>query len=111
MPGVDATTVADSISAYNSWVSEADYGDESWRIQRRDQATLVALCQATPRVISMLEAHYSTVRHTEAALTLDQFGYCDWSVGASRIPDGLVNAPPMWQMIMCVSPDAVEEFA
>jgi hypothetical protein len=71
----------------------------------------MTLCQATPTVIQMLEDHYSTVRHTEGALTLDQLGYCDWGVGTSRIPEGITNAPPIWKMIMDVKAEAIEEFA
>lgn len=96
--------MTDSIKEYNSRVCKA------WRIQGRNYTTLVALRQATPTVITMLEDHYSTVRHTEGALTLEQLGYCDWSVGVSRIPPGLPNVPPMWTEIMSVSSQAIEEF-
>lgn len=59
----------------------------------------------------MLEDHYSSLRHTEGALSLDQLGYCDWAVGHSRIPDVLLDrAPPLWTEIMKVSPAVLEEF-
>jgi hypothetical protein len=98
--------MAASIKKYNLAVRI-----NSWKIQGRNQTTLLSLCQATPTVIQMLEDHYSTVRHMEGALTLDQLGYCDWGVGASRIPEGITNAPPIWKIIMDVKAEAIEEFA
>ena len=74
------------------------------------QTILVALCQAAPSVISMLEDHYSAVRHTDGALTLEQLDYCNWSV-VSRIPCERIFAPMVWKVIMCVSPEAIAEFA
>ena len=88
---------------YNERVPHAD-----WRIQRQHQTVLTALCEATPSTISLLEDHYSTVCHTEGALTLEQLG--ELSVGISRIPNGMINVPPLWKIIMDVSPEAIEEF-
>jgi hypothetical protein len=116
MPGVDAivvgpTTVAakchmyKSISEYNAWVTHA-----TSRIDGKHQTVLIALCEATPTTISLLEDHYSTVRHTEGALTLEQLGYCDLSVGISRIPNVKLNVPAIWKAIMNVSLEVIEEF-
>ncbi len=114
MPGTDnsaagitaARQMSDSIASYNSKVPR-----KAWRIQGRSQTALIALCQATPAALSMLEDHYSAVCHTEGALAFDQLGYCDLSVGTSRIPNDMPAAPPIWKKIMEVSPEAVEEFA
>lgn len=107
---VDITTTAakqmnNSILEYNDRVRNA-----AWRIQRRTQTVLVALCEATPTTISLLEDHYSTIRHTDGALTLEQLGFCDLTAGISRIPNGMLDVPPIWKMIMHVSPNAIEEF-
>ena len=99
------TQLRNTILEYNSRMP-----DKTWILQGRTETTLVALCQAAPTVISMLEDHYSAVRHTDGALTLELLGYCNWSV-VSRIPCGRIFAPMVWKIIMCVSPEAIEEFA
>jgi len=98
--------MSNSIAEYNKRVTQ-----RTWIIQGRNYTTLMALCQATPTIIAMLENHYSTVRHSEGALTLEQLSYCDWVVGSSRIPDGMIVAPTMWKMIMDVTSAAMEELA
>ena len=98
--------MTNSIKAYNSKVS-----NKSWKIQGRNHSILLSLSQASDRVIRLLEDHYSTTRHSEGALTMDQLSYCEWGVGSSRIPDGQINTPTMWKMIMTVTAGAIEEFA
>ena len=98
--------MTNSIKAYNSKVS-----NKSWKIQGRNHSILLSLSQASDRVIRLLEDHYSTTRHSEGALTMDQLSYCEWGVGSSRIPEGQINTPTMWKMIMTVTAGAIEEFA
>ena len=113
--GIDISSVTPKVAAKYMTNSIAEYNkrmpQRTWKIQGRNHTTLMALCQATPVVISMLEHHYSTVRHSEGALTLEQLGYCDWVVGSSRIPEGVMDAPALWKSIMNVTADAMEEFA
>ena len=113
--GIDVSTAAPKLAAKYMANSIAEYNKRTthraWKIQGRTHTTLMALCQTTPKVISMLESHYSTVRHSEGALTLDQLGYCDWALGSSRIPDGIADVPTMWKMMMDVTPASMEEFA
>ena len=113
--GIEVSTATPKVAAKQMAASIAEFNKrvpcKSWKIQGRAHTTLLALCQASPTVISMLEDHYSTVRHSEGALTIDQLGYCDWVVGSSRIPDGMIDAPTMWKIIMDVTASAMEEFA
>jgi len=113
--GIDVSTATPKIAAKHMSNSIAEQHKRTthrtWKIQGRNYTTLMALCQATPTIISMLEDHYSTVRHSEGALTLEQLGYCDWAVGSSRLPDGMSDAPNVWKMIMDVTSTAMEEFA
>jgi hypothetical protein len=113
--GIDVSTATPKVASKHMAVSIAEYNRRmtcrSWKIQGRNHTTLMALCQATPTIIAMLEDHYSTARHSEGALSLEQLGCCDWVVGSSRIPEDILDAPTMWKTIMEVSTVAMEEFA
>ena len=99
--------MTNSIKAYNSKVS-----NKSWKIQGRNHSILLSLSQASDRVIRLLEDHYSTTRHSEGALTMDQLSYCEWgSAPPGFHPEGQINTPTMWKMIMTVTAGAIEEFA
>lgn len=113
--GIDLSTASVKVASKHMTSVMSEYNsrvpNNQWKIQGRNQTMMIALCHAPPAIISMLEDHYSTFRHTEGALTLDQLSFCEWRVGTSRIPEGVLNASPMWTMIMCVSSLAMEEFA
>ena len=113
--GIDVSTATPKVASKHMAVSIMEYNKRmtcrSWKIQGRNHTTLMALCQATPTIIAMLEDHYSTARHSEGALSLEQLGCCEWVVGSSPIPDGMLEVPTMWKTVMEVSALSMEEFA
>ena len=94
-----------SILEYNDRVPHA-----AWSIQVQKQTVLIALYEATPTTISLLEDHYSSVCHMDGALITEQLGFCNFWVGISRIPNDRLGVPAIWKTIMNVSPEAIEEF-